>query len=206
MLKDIGATRVMRGWLAASLCTWTAFAAHAHSAPTKASLVVMVLITCVSAVIATAMLGKKFSLPATSIVVLFSQGLYHFALSVMTHHTPSALPLTQQHAGHHHGGELVGNIASQYGEVQSESMLYAHLLAAVSSIVVLYSGERLLAAVGGLLTLSNVRHILARARELVPEFPQVLATFIEPVLNQISVLLRLPARRGPPSNVSTLFA
>ncbi|PRA11339.1 hypothetical protein CQ010_09385 [Arthrobacter sp. MYb211] len=206
MLKDFGAARVMRGWLAASLCTWTAFAAHAHSAPTRASLVVMVLITCVSAVIAIAMLGKKFSLLATSIVVLLSQGLYHLALSVMTHHAPAALPMAQQHAGHHHGVELAGNIASQYGAVQSDSMLYAHILAAVTSIVVLHTGEQLLAIIGGLLTLSTVRHILARARKLVPEFPQVPATFIEPVLNQISVLLRLPARRGPPSNVLPLFA
>lgn len=206
MAKTSGSTRVLRGWLAASLCTWTAFAAHAHSAPTQTSLVVMALITCVSAVIATAMVGKKFSLLSTSLVVLVSQGLYHLSLSVMSHQHVSVVPAGAAASGHQHGDALVGNIASYYGAVQSESMLYAHLLAALTSIVVLRAGEQLLALLLAALTVAGARRILARAARTLPEFPEVAATFSTPVPTKLSVFLRLPARRGPPSSVLTHFA
>lgn len=206
MSKDFGPTRVLRGWLAASLCTWTAFAAHAHSAPTQASLVVMVLITCVSAVIATAMVGKKFSLLSTSLVVLLSQGLYHLGLSVMTHHGVDVVATQGASFGHQHGDMLVGNIASHYSAVQSESMLYAHVLAALTSILVLHVGEQLLSVVLDAVSLSAARQVLVLAARIVPDFPKAPANFVTPVLNHLSVFLRLPARRGPPSNVLNLFA
>lgn len=206
MAKNLGTKRVVRGWLAAVLCTWTAFAAHAHSAPTQASLVIMGLITCVSAVIAMAMLGKKFSLLATSVVVLVSQGLYHLSLSVMTHHQSGALALTGGHSGHEHVLSLAPDIASQYANVQTESMLYAHILAALTSIVVLRGGEQLLGLLLGLLTLSSARRLLVRARQLVLEVPRVPTGFATPALGKLSVSGRLPLRRGPPSVVLSIFA
>ena len=118
------ATRVAPGWLAASVCTWTAFAAHAHSAPTTLSLIAMVLITCISAAVAGILVGKKFSLWATSLVVLASQGLYHLSLSVMSH--PHGDPAVMEHA--QHTGRIVQlgqHITAQYADVHTESMFYA---------------------------------------------------------------------------------
>jgi len=166
----------------------------------------MVLITCVSAVIATAMVGRKFSLLSTSLVVLISQGLYHLGLSVMTHHSVDVVATQGSASGHQHGDMLVGNIASHYSAVQSESMLYAHALAALTSILVLRLGEQLLSIVWACLSLSAVRHVLVLATRMVPEFPKAPANFVTPVLNHLSVFVRLPARRGPPSNVLNLFA
>jgi len=161
----------------------------------------MILITCVSAVIATAMVGKKFSLLSTSLVVLISQGLYHLGLSVMTHHSVDVVATQAAPSGHQHGEMLVGNIASRYSAVQSESMLYAHVLAALTSILVLRVGEQLLSMVWAALSLSAVRRVLVLAARIVPEFPKAPANFVSPVMNRLSVFLRLPARRGPPSNV-----
>ncbi|WP_413454822.1 hypothetical protein ACLQ8T_12765 [Glutamicibacter sp. FR1] len=191
------AARVLRGWLAASVCTWTAFAAHAHSAPTALSVVAMVLITCVSAAISVVLVGRKFSLWATSLVVLLSQGLYHLSLSVMSH--PSGDLSGMEHV--HHAGrnlELAQNITAQYANVHTESMLYAHVLAAIASIVVLNGGERLLKVLGGCLTLSTARRILARIRVQAPAARPLRAYFPLRFQLKLAQLGRLPERRGPP--------
>lgn len=191
------ATRVIRGWLAASVCTWTAFAAHAHSAPTKMSLVAMLLITCVSAVIALLLIGKKFSIWATSLVVLASQGLFHVGLSVMSHGDSGVSGMEHiQHTGR--SLELAHDISAHYADVHSESMLYAHVLAAVVSILVLNQGERLLNLLGSYLTLSSARRILSLIRVQVPEAPVLPAYFPLRFQLKLAQLGRLPERRGPP--------
>lgn len=192
------ATRVARGWLAASVCTWTAFAAHAHSAPTKLSLIAMVLITCISAAIAGILVGRKFSLWATSLVVLASQGLYHLSLSVMSHtHGDLSGMEHAHHAGRTH--ELAQSITVQYAQVHTESMLYAHLLAALVSVAVLTYGERLLKLLGSSLTLGSARRILSLIRVQVPEPRRRPAYFPLRFQLKLAQLGRLPERRGPPS-------
>ena len=191
------ATRVLRGWLAASVCTWTAFAAHAHSAPTKMSLVAMGLITCISAVIALLLVGKKFSVWATSLVVIASQGLFHLSLSVMSHDGSGVSGMEHvQHTGR--SIELAHNISTHYADVHTESMLYAHVLAAVVSILVLNQGERLLNLLGSYLTLSSARRFLALIRIQVPEAPVLPAYFPLRFQLKLAQLGRLPERRGPP--------
>lgn len=194
------ATRVMRGWLAASVCTWTAFAAHAHSAPTQMSLVAMGLISCISAVIAMTLVGKKFSVWATSLVVLASQGLFHLSLSVMSHDSTGVAGMEHsQHTGR--SIELAHNISSHYANAHSESMLYAHVMAAVVSIIVLHCGERLLGAMASCLTLSTARKILSLVRVQVPEARALPAYFPLRFQPKLAQLGRLPERRGPPSFV-----
>lgn len=194
------ATRVLRGWLAASVCTWTAFAAHAHSAPTALSVVAMVLITCVSAAISVVLVGRKFSLWATSLVVLLSQGLYHLSLSVMSH--PSGDVSGMEHV--HHAGrnlELAQNITAQYANVHTESMLYAHVLAAATSILVLNGAERLLVPLRGVLTLGSARLLLSLIRIPVPELRPIPGYYPLRFQLKLAQLGRLPERRGPPSFV-----
>ena len=191
------ATRVLRGWLAASVCTWTAFAAHAHSAPTRMSLVAMGLITCVSAVIALLLVGKKFSLWATSLVVIASQGLFHLSLSVMSHDATGVHGMEHvQHTGR--SLELARDISSHYSQVHTESMLYAHVMAAVVSILVLNQGERLLNLLGSYLSLSTARRMLALIRLQIPEAPALPAYFPLRFQLKLAQLGRLPERRGPP--------
>lgn len=191
------ATRVLRGWLAASVCTWTAFAAHAHSAPTKMSVVAMLLITCVSAVIAMMMVGKKFSVWATSLVVLASQGLFHLSLSVMSHDSTGVVGMEHiQHTGR--SMQLAHNISTHYADVHTESMLYAHVMAAVVSILVLNQGERLLNLLGSYLSLSTARRMLALIRIQIPEAPALPAYFPLRFQLKLAQLGRLPERRGPP--------
>lgn len=194
------ATRVLRGWLAASVCTWTAFAAHAHSAPTKMSLVAMGLITCISAMIALLLVGKRFSVWATSLVVMASQGLFHLSLSVMSHDGTGISGMEHvQHTGR--SIELAHNISTHYADVHTESMLYAHVLAAVASILVLNQGERLLNLLGSYLTLSSARRILALIRIQVPDVPVLPAYCPLRFQLKLAQLERLPERRGPPSFV-----
>ncbi len=194
------AIRVMRGWLAALVCTWTAFAAHAHAAPTTMSLVVMALITCVSAVIAMAMLGRKFSLWATSVVVLISQGLYHLSMSVMGHGGSGAIS-SMEHAGHNPSVDLSGQISSQYANVQSESMLWAHVVAAAASVVVLYGAERLLALLRSIITVGAARAILLFLRVPAPAVRELPGYFPLRFQLKLAQLERLPVLRGPPSFV-----
>lgn len=191
------ATRVARGWLAASVRTWTAFAAHAHSAPTTLSLIAMVLITCISAAVAGILVGKKFSLWATSLVVLASQGLYHLSLSVMSH--PRGDLSVMEHAQHTGRSVQLGqHITAQYADVHTESMFYAHVLAALVSIAVLTCGERLLKLLGSCLTLARVRRILHLIRILAPEPRRVPAYYPLRFQLKLAQLARLPERRGPP--------
>lgn len=193
------APRVVRGWLAALVCTWTAFASHAHAAPTAVSAMVMLVITCISAVIAMVLLGRKFNLLATSVLVLISQGLYHVSLSVMTHHGSMlhAVQGTGVHANHVTALSVAGTpVATETG-----SMLLAHLAAAVVSILVLRQGEQLARAAVETLNLSVAHKLLASLRFCPPAWPRV-DGFDErdiPVLSRNTA--RLPLLRGPPSPV-----
>jgi len=164
------------------------------------SLVAMGLITCISAVIALVLVGKKFSVWATSLVVLASQGLFHLSLSVMSHdHSGVSGMEHAQHTGR--SLELAHNISTHYADVHTESMFYAHVLAAVVSILVLNQGERLLNLLGSYLTLSAARRILSLIRVQVPETPILPAYFPLRFQLKLAQLGRLPERRGPPSFV-----
>ncbi|MEU3331404.1 hypothetical protein ACF046_03510 [Glutamicibacter creatinolyticus] len=196
------APRVMRGWLAAAVCTWMAFAAHAHAVPTVASLVVMVLITCVSAVVAMAMLGRKNSLLSLSLLVFGSQGLYHLALSVMTHHGSSLVAATG--TGVHANHVMSLGVNPQAVQAESLDMLAAHMGAAVLTIFTLRQGERLARAVLEILSLSFVRRLLLLLRTAPAPWPRVTTNTREvPVLSGRHDH-RLPLLRGPPSAVLTL--
>lgn len=147
--------------------------------------------------ISVVLVGRKFSLWATSLVVLLSQGLYHLSLSVMSH--PSGDVSGMEHV--HHAGrnlELAQNITAQYANVHTESMLYAHVLAAIASVVVLNGGERLLKVLGSCLTLSTARRILARIRVQAPAARPLRAYFPLRFQLKLAQLGRLPERRGPP--------
>lgn len=193
------APRVRRGWIAASVCSWTAFAAHAQVAPTIASGMIMLLITCVSAVIAMALLSRKFTLLGTSLVVLLSQGLYHAAISVMSH-AENPLVVTAGSGVHaHHVTAL--NVMPQSGNYVADSMVLAHLLAAVVSIFLLRQGERIALTLSEILSLATVRRILALMHRAMPPVAQLRPIVGEtrPIRSQARTLL--PLLRGPPSPV-----
>lgn len=190
------APRVIRGWLAAAVCSWTAFAAHAQATPTVASGMIMLLITCVSAVVAMAFLSRKFTLLGTSLVVLLSQGLYHFAMSVMSHPTHQLVTTNATGAHAHHVTSL--NVVTQGGGNESDSMILAHLLAALVSIFLLRQGERIVLALAEVFSLATVRRILSVlcAMRLPVTTQQVTAWDEQPVRPQSRTLL--PLLRGPP--------
>ncbi|MHC6177534.1 hypothetical protein [Glutamicibacter sp. X7] len=193
------ATRVLRGWLAAGICTFTAFAAHAHAAPSALSLVVMALITCLSAVVAMFLVGRRFSLLATSIAVLLSQGLYHLAFSVMSHDGSGTVSGVTD--GTHHHVTALSVSAGTASASTEPNMLYAHILAALISIVVLRQGETLVGELIHLLGLGAARLLLwARALEF-RGWPRTSSSEVTHQPLQDRTALRLPLRRGPPSVV-----
>src|SRR5690606_2103492 len=157
--------------------------------PTAISVMAMVLITCVSAVIAMVLVGRKFSLWATSLLVLLSQGLFHLSLSAMNHRGDLS---AMEHA--HHQVALSLEISPV---AHSETMLYAHVLAALASVVVLHGAERLLKVLAGALSLGSARRILARIRVLVLPAPQSRPYFPLRFALKLAQLGRLPERRGP---------
>ena len=195
------APRVLRGWLAALVCTWTAFGAHAHAVPTALSLVAMVLVTAVSAVVAMALLGRKFALWATSLVVLASQFFYHLAWAGLGHgggHLSAVDGL--EHAAHYrtHASGFAQAVTGHYAGTGSHSMLWAHIAAAAASIVVLHYGEKLMMLLGRRLSLSAARGILARAsRRPVRVRPVAAAGSTLPLAGRL--FERLPLLRGPPA-------
>ena len=199
MHNSSAAPRVVRGWIAASVCSWTAFAAHAQATPTAASAVVMLLITCISAVIAMALLGRKINLLTTSLVALASQGMYHFALSVMSHPGAELVATTGTGAHAHHVTAL--GVTNAAGAPESNSMVLAHLLAAVVSIFILRQGERMAVALVDTLSLATVRRILAVLHLALPLGYKPAAVEVQ----QHPFLSRdrdsLPLLRGPPSTV-----
>ena len=195
------APRVMRGWIAASMCTWTAFAAHAQVVPTAASAAVMMLITCVSAVIAMALLGRKYNLLTSSVVVLLSQGLYHLSLSVMSHGAGTLVVTTGTgvHAHHVTSLSVTGSGAASAGH----PMVVAHLLAAVASIFMLRQGERIATLLVETLSLANARRILTVLHRVAPGWPKPVGIDYRPFPVRSVMAYRLPLLRGPPSPVLT---
>ena len=128
---------------------------------------------------------------------MLSQGLYHLSLSVMSHDHTSVRGTAPAFV-HVHEPVLPSNILDHYAGVQSESMLYAHLMAAVVSISVLFGAEKLLAILRGCMSLRTARTILRRATLETPTRRNVPGFFTDPSAPKRQHLVRLIELRGPP--------
>ena len=178
--------RALRGTAAAWVATIVAATAHTVAGGGAPAPAFVLALGTLAAPFAVALVGRRLSAWRVATVVLASQSLFHVAFAVTAAADPGAL-----HG--HHLAELGGDLHPV--AVPDAPMLLAHALAAVATVVALYSGERMLRALG-----RGIRSLFTRLRGMVPRpaLPRQAPRPTGPAHVTSRIVLSDASRRGPP--------
>lgn len=221
--------RALRGTLAAVFATFIALTSHilgGGSFPTAMGIIVPLALSTLVCVLLT---GRRLSLPRLTVSVGISQTLFHFLFSLFTpihsaaptasgrsdgglaallgshsHHSPT-------HGAHHAATQMthdsavlpamdgsVGAAADMHSH-SSPAMLFAHCVAGIVTVAMIYWAERLPVMLGEFAGLI-IRAVIPRLAVLRPLIEKPRSLFgIEPELPRNLGVCRSPVlRRGPP--------
>lgn len=202
-MRRTRATRALRGVLAASVATFVALLSHVTAGGEVPGWVGVVVPLALSAVVCTALAGRRLSPWRLAIAVGISQFLFH-ALFVLGASGPSVAPAS---SGHHHAAGMSMPAAEATVAVslaQSDTIMWAwHVAAALVTTVALYRGERVVVRLGALARelASWARRVFATWGDavLAPVFRRVLSRIDVDALAPTSVFASSVRRRGPPT-------
>jgi hypothetical protein len=183
--------RALRGAAAAWIATVVAATSHTLAgggAPAPALVATLGILTSPLAV---ALVGRRLSAWRAAATVLAGQGVFHLSFVLTAGVDGGAM------AGHAHGATAAGMALPASSLLPDAPMLLAHGVAAAATVVVLYTGERMLRALG-----RGIRSVLRRAVDIAPR-PLVRVRLHPAVAVAVGrgVLLSDLSRRGPPSSV-----
>ena len=183
--------RALRGAAAAWIATIVAATSHTLAgggAPAPALVATLGILTSPLAV---ALVGRRLSAWRAAGTVLAAQGLFHLSFALTAGVDAGAM------AGHVHNASAAGAALPATWLLPDAPMLFGHIVAAAATVVVLYTGERMLRALG-----RGIRSVLRRAADLAP-LP-IVRVRLRPLATLAvarRVLLSDLSRRGPPSFV-----
>lgn len=204
MQKSSRSIRALRGALAALFATVVALVSHVLAGGQVHGLLSVMLPLSISIMVCTLLSGRRFSLFRLSIAVAFSQFFFHGLFS-MGSDQPDGMTMTAN-TGHDHlmhtaTTASTESLAMAGHAVHDGSMMFAHIIAAVATILVLHRSESILFTLSDLagLFFLNVLWFLAAAWRfpLVERRPQFSCT--EPPVLVSAVYVSCVARRGPPA-------
>lgn len=139
-----GTARLLRGWGAALVATLVAAGSHTMAGPGHhddgPSPLILALTVALAGPLCTALAGRMLSWPRLSAGVLLSQGIFHalYSLGSGAVHAPAGPA-----AGHsHHVQQLVITAEAPATVDAAPAMVWAHVLAAAVTVVLLRQGER----------------------------------------------------------------
>ncbi|MGP5072833.1 hypothetical protein [Arthrobacter rhombi] len=201
--------RLVRGWLGALAATTLAAASHTVAGGALPEPALLTLILVLSGAVCTALAGRALSLWRTTAAVLISQGIYHAAFGMLGgHHGGDGQHLlsaggTGDHAGHlitvDPNALLSGAVTpAVHGSSMGLAMWFAHVAAAVLTILVLRKGALAALALMQVLGLAVPRRILRPRHPIVRSAPPRLVRVQAPGLPDLGVPLRALRHRGPP--------
>lgn len=208
-----GAARLLRGWSAAVIATVLAAGSHTLAGPGHhddgPSPLVWILTLALAGPVCTALAGRLLSWTRLSVGVLLSQAVFHALYSLGPAAPPSAaLPSASFGHLHTHGslaapaplpGVSDPAVAEPLLPAAEHTMLAAHLLAAVATVVLLRHGERSVLATADWVLLRRPVLIL-RPAQLTPACgPRLVGLPTPPVLPALRELVSSLRWRGPPS-------
>lgn len=185
--------RALRGVSAAALATFTALIGHVAGGGDVPGWLGILAPLVLSVAAAVLLVGSRLSLVRLTIVVAFSQAMFHLLFVL-------GAPSGAASGGHHHA-PVAPSLPVVVGDSHLEPAMWAgHALAVVVTVAALYRGEVLL---GVILRLGRMlASVIARIflPPLAPAAPARTVSAVAPVT--FAVLARLVAaapRRGPPA-------
>lgn len=182
--------RALRGTAAAAVATLVAATAHTLAGGGPPAPLLVAAVAILVAPFGVALAGRRLSAWRVGATVLASQAVFHAAFALTAGADPSA-------AHGHHVTVLAGGTTPV--ALPDAPMLVAHVLAAVATVAALYSGERMLRALG-----RGIRSLLARVRVVAPppSVPVLVAAQRERTERPARIVLSGVTRRGPPAFVT----
>lgn len=203
MQKSSRSIRALRGAAAALFATVVALVSHVLAGGQVHGLLGVMLPLSISVLVCTLLSGRRFSLFRLSIAVAFSQFFFHGLFSMGSGQSGSMAMLTS--TGHDH--LMHGTVAAASSDVvaghgaHDGSMMFAHIVAAIGTILVLHRSESILFTLSDLADLFflNILWFLVAAFRFprVERRPQFSRT--KPPALVSAVYVSCVARRGPPA-------
>lgn len=180
--------RALRGAASAWIATVLAATSHTLAGGGAPAPTLVAVLGILASPLAVALVGHRLSLWRAAVTVVASQALFHVSFAVTAGVDPSVA------VGHLHGAALPGSAAGVAGILPDAPMLVGHLLAAAATVFVLFTGERMLRALG-----RGIRRLLSRGAAVAPR-PLVRARAVSraAVPAPRAVVLSDAPRRGPP--------
>lgn len=185
--------RALRGVTAAWIATIVAATAHTLAGGGAPSPALIAATGVLATPFAVALVGRRPAAWRIASVVLAAQALFHVAFAMTAGADASA-----DASAHAHHFTALGSSAPP-GVVPDAPMLVGHVLAAGATVLALFSGERMLRALG-----RGIRSVLSRARSVAtrPSSPRLVAAPTVPIRAVAAVALSGLSRRGPPAFVT----
>lgn len=185
--------RALRGVTAAWIATIVAATAHTLAGGGAPSPALIAATGVLATPFAVALVGRRPAAWRIASVVLAAQALFHVAFAMTAGADASA-----DASAHVHHFTALGSSAPP-GVVPDAPMLVGHVLAAGATVLALFSGERMLRALG-----RGIRSVLSRARSVAtrPSSPRLVAAPTVPIRAVAAVALSGLSRRGPPAFVT----
>ncbi|KQZ82210.1 hypothetical protein ASD56_15155 [Microbacterium sp. Root166] len=183
--------RALRGAAAAWIATIVAATSHTLAGGGAPAPVLVATLGILSSPIAVALVGRRLSSWRAAATVLAAQGLFHLSFALTAGVDADAM------AGHVHSATATGAALPAAWLLPDAPMLIGHVVAAAATVVVLYTGERMLRALG-----RGIRSVLRRASAIAPR-PIVRVRVVAGAVVAVVRRVRLCdlSRRGPPSFV-----
>lgn len=186
--------RALRGAAAAWIATLVAATAHTLAGGGAPSPGLVAATGILATPFAVALIGRRLSAWRVGATVLAAQAFFHVAFAVTAGAETSASSALHTH---HVITEGTGTLAAVI--VPDAPMLAGHVIAAVATVIALFSGERMLRALGhGIRSLFSCLHAIVPP----PRAPRLVAATSRIARSAAAVVLSDLSRRGPPSFVA----
>lgn len=186
--------RALRGATAAWVATLVAATAHTLAGGGAPSPALVAATGILATPFAVALVGRRLAAWRVTTAVLAAQAFFHVAFAMTAGADASA-----DASAHAHHFTALGSSALPAVVAPDAPMLVGHVLAAGATALALFSGERMLRALG-----RGIRSVFSRARSVAaqPSSPRLVATAAVPIRAADAVVLSGLSRRGPPAFVA----
>lgn len=204
MQKSARSTRVLRGTTAAFFATFVSLCSHVLAGGEVPGLLNVALPLALSLLVCMLLSGRQFTLWRLAGMVGFSQLLFHLLFSMGAGYSAASI-IGGQDMHAHHGMTMPIDITTSADAATMShgdtTMLLAHLMAGLATVLVLHRSEQMLIAAANivnLLTWKLLWRLVTFAYQLIHPLPTPTAPREIPTYT-ICVYSTSVIRRGPPA-------
>ncbi|MNW46380.1 hypothetical protein D3C74_236730 [compost metagenome] len=206
MRKSSRSTRALRGTAAALFATFVSLTSHVLAGGAVPEVLNVALPLSLSVLVCMLLSGKRFTLKRLAGMVGFSQVIFHLLFSMGAEN--SSISTAEQALHAHHGMSMTVDVATSTNVAAmshgDNTMLLAHLMAGLATVLVLHRSEQLLIVASDIVDLFTWK-LLWRLIKFVyqPVLPQSVPTELREIpAYTVAVYATSIIRRGPPAQTT----